>query len=54
MFSAFLPHLYIRRLDPEGDSHVFTLDALYADIDFIVTSVESTGGLGGWASRGRI
>ena len=48
MSSAFSPLLYVRRFDPDVDSHT-----LFADIDVIQTSFESTGGLGGWACKGR-
>ena len=48
MSSAFSPLLYVRRFEPDVDSHT-----LFADIDVIQTSFESTGGLGGWACKGR-
>ena len=53
MSSDFSPHLYIRRFDREGHSHLFTLDARYADIGVAQTSLESTEGLGGQAFKGR-
>ena len=38
--------------DREGHSHLFTLDARYADIGVAQTSLESTEGLGGRACKG--
>ena len=49
-FHTCLPNLYFRTVNREGDSHLFTLNALYADIDAVPTS---TGGLGGWVCKGR-
>ena len=43
MSSVFSPHLYIRRFDREGHSHLFTLDARYADFFVAQTSLESPG-----------
>ena len=51
MSYVFSPHLYIRRFDREGHSHLFTLDARYADIFVAQTSVESPAGLGGGLTR---
>ena len=39
--------MWIRRFDPEGHSHLFTLDGRYADIFGAQSSVESPAGLGG-------
>ena len=43
----------IRRFDREGHSHLFTLDARYADIGVAQSSVEIPSGLGGRAYKGR-
>ena len=52
MTSVFSPHLCIRRFDRDGHSHLFTLDARYADIGVAQAAVESPAGLVGWACKG--
>ena len=50
--SVFSPHLWIRRLDREGHSHLFTFDARYADISVAQSSVDP-GWLRGAGLQGR-
>ena len=52
MSSVSSPYLYSRRFDREGHSHLFTLDARYADIGVAQTSVEFPVVLGGVGLQG--
>ena len=52
MAAVFSPRMCIRRFYREGHSHLFTLDARYADIGVAQAAVDSLAGLGGRACKG--